>query len=40
MGGSVAARPDQFVGQSYRDLREWLDLVDRMGELHVIQGAD
>ena len=40
MAGSIATRPDQVVGQSYRDLREWLDLVDRMGELRVIQGAD
>jgi UbiD family decarboxylase len=40
MAGSIATRPDQSVGQSYRDLREWLDLVDRLGELRVIQGAD
>ncbi len=28
------------VGPTYRDLREWLALVDAMGELRVIEGAD
>ena len=25
---------------SYRDLREWLDQVDQLGELRTIEGAD
>ena len=40
MRGSVITRTDETVGQSYRDLREWLELVDQMGELRVINGAD
>jgi UbiD family decarboxylase len=38
--GSVAIRRDEGVGQSYKDLREWLALVDQLGELQVVHGAD
>ncbi|MDP6559422.1 MAG: UbiD family decarboxylase [Candidatus Binatia bacterium] len=31
--------PEQETGHRYRDLREWIEKVDRMGELKVILGA-
>src|SRR4051794_5963380 len=40
MQGAVAVRGSEGVGGSYRDLREWLQRVDQMGELKVVNGAD
>jgi UbiD family decarboxylase len=38
--GAVAVRGSEGVGGSYRDLREWLQRVDQMGELKVVNGAN
>ncbi len=39
MQGAVATRDADQVGGSYRDLREWLERVERLGELKRIDGA-